>query len=106
MTSTHWLIPLNYHPGALTGKYTPENPPTGPRGRIYTPEYLRKASTCVVRFVQLLRSTVNILFAFGCSCNLSSQELRRLDKIMEKLQHRSLRASLMAVPEVIIHFPF
>ncbi|KAF6147320.1 hypothetical protein GIB67_009803 [Kingdonia uniflora] len=25
--------------GALTGKYTPENPPTGPRGRIYTPEF-------------------------------------------------------------------
>lgn len=28
--------------GALTGKYTPENPPTGPRGRIYTPEFLTK----------------------------------------------------------------
>ncbi|GAU21586.1 hypothetical protein TSUD_131700 [Trifolium subterraneum] len=26
--------------GVLTGKYTPENPPTGPRGRIYTPEFL------------------------------------------------------------------
>lgn len=34
--------------GALTGKYTPENPPTGPRGRIYTPEFLTKvwASDC------------------------------------------------------------
>ncbi|KGN54951.1 uncharacterized oxidoreductase At1g06690, chloroplastic isoform X2 [Cucumis sativus] len=28
--------------GVLTGKYTPENPPTGPRGRIYTPEFLAK----------------------------------------------------------------
>ncbi|ERM99262.1 uncharacterized oxidoreductase At1g06690, chloroplastic isoform X2 [Amborella trichopoda] len=26
--------------GILTGKYTPENPPSGPRGRIYTPEFL------------------------------------------------------------------
>ncbi|KAG7037507.1 putative oxidoreductase, chloroplastic [Cucurbita argyrosperma subsp. argyrosperma] len=26
----------------LTGKYGPENPPTGPRGRIYTPEFLTK----------------------------------------------------------------
>ncbi|XP_065851004.1 uncharacterized oxidoreductase At1g06690, chloroplastic [Euphorbia lathyris] len=28
--------------GVLTGKYTPESPPSGPRGRIYTAEYLRK----------------------------------------------------------------
>ncbi|XP_068655651.1 uncharacterized oxidoreductase At1g06690, chloroplastic-like [Aristolochia californica] len=28
--------------GVLTGKYTPENPPSGPRGRIYTPEFLAK----------------------------------------------------------------
>ncbi|KAL5795458.1 hypothetical protein ACOSQ2_000278 [Xanthoceras sorbifolium] len=28
--------------GALTGKYTPENTPTGPRGRIYTREFLAK----------------------------------------------------------------
>ena len=28
--------------GALTGKYTPDNPPKGPRGRIYTPEFLTK----------------------------------------------------------------
>ncbi|CAK8565392.1 unnamed protein product [Lathyrus sativus] len=26
--------------GVLTGKYTPEKPPSGPRGRIYTPEFL------------------------------------------------------------------
>ncbi|KAF3785536.1 putative oxidoreductase [Nymphaea thermarum] len=26
--------------GVLTGKYTPANPPTGPRGRIYTPDFL------------------------------------------------------------------
>ncbi|KAF7001164.1 hypothetical protein CFC21_016887 [Triticum aestivum] len=28
--------------GALTGKYTPANPPTGPRGRIYTSDFLSK----------------------------------------------------------------
>ncbi|KAL0914456.1 hypothetical protein M5K25_014804 [Dendrobium thyrsiflorum] len=28
--------------GALTGKYTPDNLPTGPRGRIYTREFLTK----------------------------------------------------------------
>lgn len=28
--------------GALTGKYTPDKPPSGPRGRIYTPEFLTK----------------------------------------------------------------
>lgn len=26
--------------GALTGKYTPQNPPSGPRGQIYTPDFL------------------------------------------------------------------
>uniref|UniRef100_A0A2P2L824 Aldo/keto reductase family protein n=1 Tax=Rhizophora mucronata TaxID=61149 RepID=A0A2P2L824_RHIMU len=28
--------------GVLTGKYKPENPPSGPRSRIYTPEFLTK----------------------------------------------------------------
>ncbi|KAH1239379.1 putative oxidoreductase, chloroplastic [Glycine max] len=28
--------------GALTGKYTPDKPPSGPRGRIYTPEFLTR----------------------------------------------------------------
>ncbi|KAI4305981.1 hypothetical protein L6164_029302 [Bauhinia variegata] len=35
--------------GALTGKYTPENPPTGPRGLIYTPEYLRTLQSLLNR---------------------------------------------------------
>ncbi|XP_042453366.1 uncharacterized oxidoreductase At1g06690, chloroplastic-like [Zingiber officinale] len=39
--------------GALTGKYTPENPPTGPRGRIYTPEYLRKLQPLVTRLKEI-----------------------------------------------------
>ncbi|EYU17641.1 hypothetical protein MIMGU_mgv1a020393mg, partial [Erythranthe guttata] len=30
--------------GALTGKYTPSNTPTGPRGSIYTPEFMTKLS--------------------------------------------------------------
>jgi len=29
--------------GMLSGKYSPENPPPGPRGRLYTAEWLRKA---------------------------------------------------------------
>ncbi|XP_019193879.1 PREDICTED: uncharacterized oxidoreductase At1g06690, chloroplastic isoform X2 [Ipomoea nil] len=35
--------------GALTGKYTPENPPTGPRGRIYTPEFLTQLQPLINR---------------------------------------------------------
>ncbi|MCO5550158.1 hypothetical protein L7F22_003640 [Adiantum nelumboides] len=30
--------------GVLSGKYSPENPPSGPRGRIYNKEYLTKAT--------------------------------------------------------------
>ncbi|KAI5066913.1 hypothetical protein GOP47_0017441 [Adiantum capillus-veneris] len=30
--------------GVLSGKYTPKNPPSGPRGRIYNKEYLTKAT--------------------------------------------------------------
>ncbi|KAL2938883.1 hypothetical protein RDABS01_022332 [Bienertia sinuspersici] len=37
--------------GSLTGKYTPENPPSGPRGRIYTPEYLAQLQPLVKRVV-------------------------------------------------------
>lgn len=39
--------------GALTGKYTPENPPPGPRGRIYTPEYLRELQPLVNRIKEI-----------------------------------------------------
>lgn len=39
--------------GALSGKYTPENPPTGPRGRIYTPEYLTKLQPLVNRIKEI-----------------------------------------------------
>ncbi|KAL8138161.1 hypothetical protein V2J09_004162 [Rumex salicifolius] len=39
--------------GALTGKYTPENPPTGPRGRIYTPEFLTKLQPLVSRIKEI-----------------------------------------------------
>lgn len=35
--------------GALTGKYTPENPPDGPRRRIYTPEFLTKLQPLINR---------------------------------------------------------
>jgi aryl-alcohol dehydrogenase-like predicted oxidoreductase len=39
--------------GALTGKYTPENPPTGPRGRIYTPEFLRMLQPLINRIKEI-----------------------------------------------------
>ncbi|CAN0863320.1 Uncharacterized oxidoreductase At1g06690, chloroplastic [Linum grandiflorum] len=39
--------------GALTGKYTPENPPSGPRGRIYTPEVLTKLQPLIYRIGEL-----------------------------------------------------
>ncbi|KAK4769935.1 hypothetical protein SAY87_030467 [Trapa incisa] len=39
--------------GALTGKYRPENPPTGPRGRIYTPEFLTKLQPLLNRISEI-----------------------------------------------------
>ncbi|XP_050229760.1 uncharacterized oxidoreductase At1g06690, chloroplastic [Mercurialis annua] len=39
--------------GALTGKYTPENPPTGPRGQIYTPEFLTKLQPLLNRIKEM-----------------------------------------------------
>ncbi|KAF2302234.1 hypothetical protein GH714_033828 [Hevea brasiliensis] len=39
--------------GALTGKYTPENLPTGPRSRIYTPEFLIKLQHLLNRIKEI-----------------------------------------------------
>ncbi|XP_024019244.1 uncharacterized oxidoreductase At1g06690, chloroplastic [Morus notabilis] len=39
--------------GALTGKYTPQNPPDGPRGRIYTPEFLTKVQPLINRIREI-----------------------------------------------------
>ncbi|KAB2600691.1 oxidoreductase [Pyrus ussuriensis x Pyrus communis] len=39
--------------GALTRKYTPENPPTGPRRQIYTPEFLSKLQSLLNRIKEL-----------------------------------------------------
>ncbi|XP_039131524.1 uncharacterized oxidoreductase At1g06690, chloroplastic [Dioscorea cayenensis subsp. rotundata] len=39
--------------GILTGKYTPENPPTGPRGQIYTPEVLTKLQPLIARIKEI-----------------------------------------------------
>ncbi|KAJ4981258.1 hypothetical protein NE237_032095 [Protea cynaroides] len=39
--------------GALTGKYTPENPPSGPRGRIYTPEFLTRLQPLLNRITEI-----------------------------------------------------
>lgn len=39
--------------GALTGKYTPENPPSGPRGQIYTPEFLTRLQPLLNRINEI-----------------------------------------------------
>ncbi|XP_058101779.1 uncharacterized oxidoreductase At1g06690, chloroplastic [Magnolia sinica] len=39
--------------GVLTGKYMPENPPSGPRGRIYTPEFLTKMQPLLSRIKEI-----------------------------------------------------
>ncbi|KAL6286991.1 hypothetical protein ACE6H2_011381 [Prunus campanulata] len=39
--------------GALTGKYTPENPPTGPRRQIYTPEFLTRLQPVLNRIKEI-----------------------------------------------------
>lgn len=42
--------------GVLSGKYTPENPPSGPRGQIYNKEFLRKAAPLLQRLQEVGRS--------------------------------------------------
>ncbi|KAG0464782.1 hypothetical protein HPP92_018946 [Vanilla planifolia] len=39
--------------GVLTGKYTPENLPSGPRERIYTPEFLKKLQPLLNRIQEI-----------------------------------------------------
>ncbi|XP_039772406.1 uncharacterized oxidoreductase At1g06690, chloroplastic-like isoform X1 [Panicum virgatum] len=39
--------------GVLTGKYTPENPPTGPRANTYTPEFLTKLQPLMSRIKEI-----------------------------------------------------
>ncbi|KAF7140356.1 hypothetical protein RHSIM_Rhsim06G0137600 [Rhododendron simsii] len=42
-----------FYVGALTGKYTPQNPPTGPRGNIYTPEFLTLLQPLINRIKEI-----------------------------------------------------
>ncbi|CAM8934527.1 unnamed protein product [Rhodiola kirilowii] len=42
--------------GALTGKYTPQNPPTGPRGRIYTLQFLTQLQPLINRIKEIGQS--------------------------------------------------
>jgi aryl-alcohol dehydrogenase-like predicted oxidoreductase len=39
--------------GVLTGKYTPENPPAGPRRQIYTPEFLTRLQPLLNRMIEI-----------------------------------------------------
>ncbi|XP_027346860.1 uncharacterized oxidoreductase At1g06690, chloroplastic isoform X1 [Abrus precatorius] len=39
--------------GVLTGKYTPDKPPTGPRSRIYTPEFLTRLQPLLNRISEI-----------------------------------------------------
>ncbi|KAM1052554.1 hypothetical protein ACFX2J_000149 [Malus domestica] len=43
------VVGVSNYNGALTGKYTPKNPPTGPRRQIYTPEFLSKLQSLLNR---------------------------------------------------------
>ncbi|XP_042483950.1 uncharacterized oxidoreductase At1g06690, chloroplastic-like [Macadamia integrifolia] len=45
----------NYN-GVPTGEYTPENPPSGPRGQIYTPEFLIRKNSLFIEGPNLLRT--------------------------------------------------
>uniref|UniRef100_A0A1D1ZDY1 Putative oxidoreductase At1g06690, chloroplastic n=1 Tax=Anthurium amnicola TaxID=1678845 RepID=A0A1D1ZDY1_9ARAE len=42
--------------GVLSGKYTPASPPTGPRGRIYTPDFLTKLEPLISRIKEIGQS--------------------------------------------------
>ncbi|KAI8551565.1 hypothetical protein RHMOL_Rhmol06G0196100 [Rhododendron molle] len=42
-----------FYAGALTGKYTPQNPPTGPRGNIYTPKLLTMLQPLINRIKEI-----------------------------------------------------
>jgi aryl-alcohol dehydrogenase-like predicted oxidoreductase len=49
---------LAYSPlemGILTGKYTPDNPPTGSRGHQYKPAYLRRIQPLIERMNEIGR---------------------------------------------------
>ncbi|ESW18288.1 hypothetical protein PHAVU_006G028400 [Phaseolus vulgaris] len=39
--------------GALSGKYTPDKPPSGPRGRIYTPEFLTRLQPLLNKITEI-----------------------------------------------------
>ncbi|RYR63790.1 hypothetical protein Ahy_A04g021549 isoform A [Arachis hypogaea] len=39
--------------GVLTGKYTPDKPPSGPRSRIYTPEFLTRLQPLLNRIAEI-----------------------------------------------------
>ncbi|KAK4437442.1 putative oxidoreductase, chloroplastic [Sesamum alatum] len=39
--------------GALTGKYTPNNTPSGPRGQIYTPQFMTKLQPLISRIKEI-----------------------------------------------------
>ncbi|MQL90132.1 hypothetical protein Taro_022726 [Colocasia esculenta] len=52
-----WILSFgSYSSGILSGKYTPANPPTGPRGRIYTPEFLTKLEPLISRIKEIGQS--------------------------------------------------
>ncbi|MCO5573366.1 hypothetical protein L7F22_027135 [Adiantum nelumboides] len=45
-------VGVSNYKGILSGKYSPENPPSGPRGRIYNKEYLTKATPLLQALAQ------------------------------------------------------
>jgi len=62
--------------GALTGKYTPDNLPKGPRRRIYTPEFLTKLQPLINRIKEIggnyERTPTQVLLYLSLSIHQSS----------------------------------
>ncbi|MCH1921903.1 aldo/keto reductase, partial [Shewanella sp. A3A] len=61
--------------GVLSGKYTPEKPPTGPRANTYTPEFLTKLQPLMNRIKEIGESygknpTQVSLNWLTCQCNV------------------------------------
>ncbi|KAL0400040.1 UNVERIFIED_CONTAM: putative oxidoreductase, chloroplastic [Sesamum radiatum] len=58
--------------GALTGKYTPNNTPSGPRGQIYTPEFMTKLQPLISRIKEIGKATarLQLRFAFFNCCHV------------------------------------
>ncbi|XVF14450.1 hypothetical protein REPUB_Repub09cG0061200 [Reevesia pubescens] len=82
--------------GALTGKYTPENPPTGPRARIYTPEFLTKLQPLLNRIKEIGENSGKTPTQV-CSCFFASISAYKCPLVCY-LKHRAYEQHLAYPP--------